>query len=183
VSTAHLRNRGYLPHLESERGIYFVTFRLADSLPQAVLDDLQLQYLSKPEKERHLSKEIEEYLDRGAGSCCLSTPSAATIVASALRKFDGSRYQLLAWCVMPNHVHAVFQPLAGHALAQVLHSWKSFTGKEIKRQLNREGSVWQKEYYDHLIRGGNQLTRAIRYTAENPVRAGLCSFRMIGDTL
>jgi REP element-mobilizing transposase RayT len=173
VPSAHLRSRGYLPHLESERGIYFVTFRLADSLPQTVLDDLQLKELAKPPEERNYSKEVEEYLDRGAGSCCLSIASAATIVASALRKFDGNRYRLLAWCVMPNHVHVIFQPFAGHALARILHSWKSFTAKEIKRESNRGGAVWQKEYYDHLLRDGDQLTRAVRYIAENPARAGL----------
>ena len=173
MPVSHIRNRGYLPHLESEHGIYFVTFRLADSLPQPVLHDLQLRELSKSRDERHLSLEIEDYLDRGVGSCCLSAPGIAELVASAMRKFDKDRYRLLAWCVMPNHVHTVFQPFSGHELADILHSWKSFTGKIIQRRLSSEGALWQKEYYDHLIRDGEQLARAIRYTAENPERAGL----------
>jgi putative transposase len=171
-----MRNRGYLPHLESKRGIYFVTFRLADSLPQTFLGELRGRELSKPKAERRESKEIEEYLDRGVGSCCLKVPRIANIVASALREFDGARYRMLAWCIMPNHVHVVFQSFPHHQLADILHAWKSFTGLEINRQLSRSGAVWQKEYYDHLIRDGQQLKRAIRYTAQNPSRAKLADW-------
>ena len=74
---------------------------------------------------------------------------------------------------MPNHVHAVFQAAAGYRLDQILHSWKSFSASEINRRLGRAGAVWQREYYDHLIRDGEQLRRAVCYTVENPVKAGL----------
>ena len=168
-----IRNRGYLPHWESEDGVYFVTFRLADSLPQSVLRELHRAELVKPKEERRLAKKLEEFLDQGAGACILRQPRIAAIVAAALRQFDGTRYRMLAWCVMPNHAHVVFQPLGEYDLAGILHAWKSFTAVEINRQLSRSGPLWQKEYYDHLIRDGEQLKRAIRYTVENPLRAGM----------
>ena len=168
-----IRNRGYLPHWESEGGIYFVTFRLADSLPQSVMRELHRDELIKPKQEQRLAKKMEDFLDHGAGACILRQPRIAAIVANALRQFDGTRYRMLAWCVMPNHVHVVFQPLVGHELAEILHAWKSFTAVEVNRKLPRSGPLWQKEYYDHLIRDGTQLKRAVRYTVENPARAGM----------
>ncbi|HWY05733.1 MAG TPA: transposase [Candidatus Acidoferrales bacterium] len=168
-----IRNRGYLPHWEAEGGIYFVTFRLADSLPQSVIRELRQGELVKPQEEQRLAKKLEDFLDQGAGPCILRQPRIAHIVASALRQFDGARYRMLSWCVMPNHVNVVFQPLGEYDLARILHAWKSFTGVEINRQISRSGPLWQKEYYDHLIRSGEQLQRAIRYTAENPLKAGM----------
>jgi len=168
-----IRNRGYLPHWESEGGIYFVTFRLADSLPQSAISELRQGELVKPKGEQGLARKLEDFLDQGVGACILREPRIAEIVASALRKFDCSRYRMLAWCIMPNHVHVVFQPLGEYELAGILHAWKSFTGVEINRYLSRSGLLWQKEYYDHLIRDGAQLRRAIRYTTENPLKAGM----------
>lgn len=168
-----IRNRGYLPHWESEGGIYFVTFRLADSLPQSVIRELRRGELIKPKQEQRLAKKIEDFLDHGSGACILRQPRIAAIVANALRQFDGTRYRMLAWCVMPNHAHVVFQPLGEYDLAGILHTWKSFTAVEINRHLSRAGLLWQKEYYDHLIRNGEQLKRAVRYTVENPLRVGM----------
>jgi REP element-mobilizing transposase RayT len=168
-----VRSRGYLPHWECEEGIYFVTFRLADSLPQSVIREIRRDKHLKPEEQGRLAQELEDFLDQGAGACVLKQPRIANVVASALKKFDGVRYRMLAWCVMPNHVHVVFQPSEQHELAEILHTWKSFTSVEINRQLSRSGPLWQKEYYDHLIRNGGQLKRAIRYTVENPARAGM----------
>lgn len=171
-----IRSRGRLPHWESEHGIYFVTFRLADSLPRTVVRELRESEKAKPERERQPSKAIEEYLDQGAGDCCLRVRPIADLVVSALQRFDGIRYKLFAWCIMPNHVHLIFQPLGGYALDQILHSWKSFTASEINRRLGRKGALWQREYYDHLLRDGQQLGRAISYTAENPRKAGLADW-------
>ena len=173
MSAVRIRNRGHLPHWESSHGIYFVTFRLADSLPQSAIREICHKEDAKPPEEQLLSRQSKDYLDQGAGSCCLRQPEIAKLVVCALRKFDGVRYRMLAWCVMPNHVHVVFQLLNGHDLAKILHTWKSFTGLEINRWLGRSGALWQKEYYDHLIRDREQLTRALRYVAENPERAGL----------
>ncbi len=116
---------------------------------------------------------IEEYLDGGAGNCHLARPEIAELVAQTLRQFDGTRYRLLAWCIMPNHVHVVFQPRAPFKLEKVVHTWKSYSAQMASRILKKKGHFWQREYYDHLIRDGQQLGRAIRYTTENPMKAGL----------
>ena len=104
----------------------------------------------------------------------MKNPVIADLVADALRKFDGSRYRLFAWCIMPNHVHTVFQPMSPHRLEDILHSWKSYTAHEANKILKRNvKDFWQREYFDHLIRNGKQFDRAIRYTAENPIKAGM----------
>ncbi|MBA3850682.1 MAG: isochorismate synthase, partial [Opitutus sp.] len=107
--------RGYLPHLKVEGATYFVTFRLADSLPHEVLERLdawridQLRRANGGEAvalDEQMSVWIDEQLDRGSGACWLRDERVATLVANALRHFDGERYRLPAWVVMPNHVHA-----------------------------------------------------------------------------
>ncbi len=95
------------------------------------------------------------------------------MVASAIRHFDGQRYRLYAWCVMPNHVHAVLEPLGAWKLAQILHSWKSFTAHEANRLLKRSGEFWQREYYDRMLRDGREFLRAVEYVGNNPLKAGL----------
>jgi REP element-mobilizing transposase RayT len=173
MSGERIRTRGRLPHWEADRGIYFVTFRLADSVPRAVLESLKQRNQLPGGRKISRAKPLEDFLDRGGGACYLANPRIAEIVGKALNRFDQERYRLFAWCLMPNHVHVVFQPEPGHALAGILHSWKSFTAQEANLLLGRKGPFWQREYYDHLIRDGKQFVRAIRYVAENPARAGL----------
>jgi hypothetical protein len=88
-------------------------------------------------------------------------------------RFDGSRYNIIAWCVMPNHVHVVIQPAPGFELPQILHSWKSFTATRANRMLNRIGDFWRAEYYDHLIRDEGELVHSIKYALANPANAGI----------
>jgi REP element-mobilizing transposase RayT len=116
---------------------------------------------------------LEQTLDRGAGKCLLRNPAIAQLVVNALWEFDGSRYWLFAWCVMPNHVHALFQNIEKEALAGILHSWKSYSAKAANQLLEREGEFWQREYYDHLIRNESEFQRAKGYIKENPAKAGL----------
>ncbi|HEY7348779.1 MAG TPA: transposase [Ktedonobacterales bacterium] len=186
---ASLRSRGYLPHWERNAATYFVTFRLADALPQHVLLAYEAereallakalaggQTLSTVEKARLdqlISRRIQRFLDSGVGVCYLATPAVAEIVAQALRHFDGIRYRLLAWCIMPNHVHVVVQLLAPYALSEILHSWKSFTANRIQRLIGFQGMFWQREYYDHVIRDEEALWRIIKYVAQNPLKANL----------
>jgi REP element-mobilizing transposase RayT len=118
-------------------------------------------------------------LDRGGGECSLAKPEMARIVADAFAQFEGIRYRLYAWCVMPNHVHVVFEPLGSHRLSGILHSWKSFTATAANRLLGRVGAFWQREYYDRLLRNGNEFNRAVRYVLENPERAGLKNWRWV----
>lgn len=121
-----LRYGAYLPHITSDNGIYSLTFRLADSLPQSVViawrqerDEIIAkaaelgQELTKAEDDRLkrlFSERVENYLDAGAGECWMKNPAIADLVESALKHFDQERYELLCWCVMPNHVHVVVQP-------------------------------------------------------------------------
>jgi REP element-mobilizing transposase RayT len=183
------RHRGHLPHWEIEGGTYFVTFRLADSLPASVLASIEFERqdvvktaraqgrnLTATEETRLAelySKHVEAALDAGSGACHLANPKVADIVVRALQHFDGERYQLIAWCVMPNHVHVVLQLAAGQKVEKILHSWKSFSSKEANKILKRSGEFWEREYYDHLVRDAQDLERIVRYVAENPIKAGL----------
>jgi REP element-mobilizing transposase RayT len=123
---------------------------------------------------------METHLDAGSGSCLLANPNVAAMFVRTLRHFDGSRYRLHAWCVMPNHVHVVFRPLAEYTLTAILHAWKSYSAKEANRMLRRSGNFWQREYYDHLIRDERDLQRCIRYVLDNPKKAGLKNCAWVG---
>ena len=132
------------------------------------LSEHEQQRLQKLHSER-----VETYLDAGHGECWLRQAAIAQLVADALRHFNAQRYRLHAWCIMPNHVHVIVDPIAGNELPAVLHSWKSFTAKAANRILSRTGEFWQTEYYDHLIRDEGDYAHALRYLLENPVVAGL----------
>src|SRR5271155_792836 len=142
-TAAIIRKRKRLPHWETAGSTYFVTFRLADSLPAAALQRLRDERraaleevrsgpaANRPAAEKRFrrlfSRRVEEFLDKGSGACLLANPRLAQIVAGALCHFDGIRYELYAWCVMPNHVHVVFRPFSAYSSAGILHTWKSFT--------------------------------------------------------
>jgi REP element-mobilizing transposase RayT len=176
--------RGYLPHLKVGGATYFVTFRLADSLPREILDRLdawradQLRRATGGEAvalDEQMSAWIDEQLDRGSGACWLRDERVAALVADALRHFDGERYRLPAGVVMPNHVHALVQPLPGFALEGILHSWKSFTAHAANKLLGRDGEFWQRESYDHWVRDEAEAAHYRRYIEDNPVAARLCA--------
>ena len=115
----------------------------------------------------------------GTGPAAWLDPRVAEMVSNALQHFEGERYTLVAACVMPNHVHAVFAPLHGHGLADILHSWKSFTSKEANKLLGTTGQFWEREYFDRLIRNADELERTVRYVAENPTKAGLKDWKWV----
>ncbi len=104
----------------------------------------------------------------------------AKVVADALRCFDAIRYRLVAWCVMPNHVHVVLERSGGNELPEILHSWKSYTAKQINKILGADGQLWETEYYDHLIRDEKDLQAQIEYIVDNPRRAGLKDWKWVG---
>ncbi len=189
---AGFHHRGHLPHLKREGGAYFVTFRLAGTLPAEVLARLKreretiiaqalaakrpLTWHEQQELFRWYSSRVERYLDAGHGECWLRQPAIAAMMADVIRFHAGQRYALSAWVVMPNHVHAVVRPLPGWTLSKVLQSWKGFTARQANRLLGREGQpFWQKESFDHLIRDDEDHHRCCQYTTMNPVNAGLCA--------
>lgn len=171
------RSRGYLPHWEAGEVAQSITFRLADSLPTNVLTELQheLRFLPKEAAAAERRKHIEAMLDRGHGTMWLANPEVAAIVERALMHFDGERYRLQAWVIMPNHVHVVATPLADWTLADIAHSWKSFSATNANKILGREGTFWSREYFDRAIRDEAHCANAISYTEMNPVKAGLCT--------
>ncbi|MGA2853975.1 MAG: DNA polymerase III subunit alpha [Verrucomicrobiota bacterium] len=194
-----------LPHWQQEGTTYFVTFRLADSLPKEVYERWkqerdealrgtknlveQASSLSGAAKEEagwkpappaeaeqlagKLREQLDSHLDQGHGECWLRNSKVSELVETALRHFDGERYLLGSYVVMPNHVHVLVRPVMEHKLSDILHSWKSFTANEANKMLGRRGSFWQDESFDHIVRDGHQLERFQRYIHENPVKAKL----------
>lgn len=187
-----IRSGAYLPHWEKEGGIYAVRFRLHDSLPQGKLKELEEERkkiiessrhpgktITKAERERIdylFSQKIERYLDSGYGSCWLERDDIAEIVANSLRYFDNDRYQLFAWCIMPNHVHVVLQTIT-HSLRDIMYSCKKYTAIEANKILCRKGTFWQSESFDHLTRNQESLERWVEYTWNNPDVAGLKNWK------
>src|SRR5436190_916112 len=120
-----------------------------------------------------LRRRIEEYLDAGHAECWLRWPEIARLVENTLVLFDPKRYRLLAWCIMPNHVHALIETKEGFPLADVPHSWKSFTSSQANKFLGRRGDFWQREYLDRYVRNAEHYQAVVSYVEENPVKAGL----------
>lgn len=115
----------------------------------------------------------EAGVEANFGLRLLAHAETAALVESALLHFDGERYRLLAWCVMPNHVHAVALQHEGWPLAKIAHTWKSFTANAINKVLARNGAVWHREYFDRYMRDDDHLSATILYVENNPVDAGL----------
>ncbi len=193
----HSRNRGRLPHGENEEGLYFITLYLADSLPHSVLAKIaechrilatakQSNANLLPEQKAMLADysrtRIEEYFDRGAGSCPFLDMRISGAMAAALRFREGMHYRLLAWCIMPNHVHVVARIFPGRELAKIVKAWKNFSAKAANHALERKVRFWKREHYDRLIRNGDELDRAIRYVVANPAKAGLKNWAWVWST-
>jgi len=187
------RRGALLPHWEISDAIYHVIYRLADSIP-AKVKKYWASEKSRAEKvcfdsgvafstseKSHirsiLSLKYDEYLDAGYGDCILRQPEIADMVYGNLNFFNNDRYRLLAWSIMPNHVHVMVQPIGEFRLSSIVYSWKSFTAHRINSMLGREGSVWQKEYFDRIIRDGDDLMRTIDYVYDNPDKVGLVDWK------
>lgn len=164
-----------LPHWQQEEVMHFVTFRLADSLPQTKLRkwkeerDIWLTLHPKPwtptkEKEYHqrFTTAFENWLDEGEGSCVLKYPANRLHLEQTLMHDQGKSAHHHAWVIMPNHVHLLFTPIA--PLDQLMKSWKGISSRRIG-----VGSIWQKNFRDTMIRDANQFIKAVRYIRRNPV--------------
>src|SRR5438477_2713156 len=181
-----IQTRRRLPEGEQQGTTYFITFRLGDAVPQKLLrqwkEELETWRKFHPEPwdastkyeyQRRFEDAREAWLDQGHGECLLRQPQIAATVANALRHFDGVRYALDSFVVMPNHVHVLVRPREDHALSEILHSWKSSSAKEINKFRERSGTVWQDENYDRMVRDFGELERHRDYIKENPVAAKL----------
>ena len=175
------KHRRNLPHWQQGEAWVFATWRLGDSLPKEKLDQWNSEraiwcshhpppWDEATEKSYHerFSHRIDEWLDQGSGSCLLNDPANAKIVTDALYHFDGQRYEMASFVVMPNHVHVLFRPLGEHALADIVKSWKGFTAREINKRTGRKGPLWQEEYWDRLIRNEPHFAKVVDYIRENP---------------
>jgi carbamoylphosphate synthase large subunit/REP element-mobilizing transposase RayT len=175
-----------LPHWEQEGATYFVTFRLADAVPAELAaqwrEELQAWRKFHPppwdaktayEYQQRFLEGREGWLDQGHGSCVLRNPNLASIVVDALRHFDGQRYHLDAFVVMPNHVHLLVQPLSGNSLSEILKSWKRYAAKAINQMLGRTGTLWMEESFDRIVRDWDSLVRFRAYIARNPKKTNL----------
>jgi type I restriction enzyme R subunit/putative DNA methylase len=185
--------RGFLPHCDFPGLVQFVTFRLADSMP--VSRRGEWEHLLKIEDDREKRTKLEEYLDREVGKCHLRDPRIAKIAEDAMLHFHNERYELLAWCVMPNHVHVLVH-VWQTPLWKVIQNWKIHVVTEMRRlhllerrapsrreeQLSSYSprrcsalqSFWQREYWDTFMRDEDQERKAIRYIENNPVKARRC---------
>lgn len=187
-----------LPHWQEPGAEYFVTFRLAGSLPKNAIRQLKeskdkfyknfsnrADYPSKSRKfKASIFKKYESLLDgQGTGPVWLSNKNIADIVKEALHYRDNKEYDLYAFCIMSNHVHLVFRELYSNLddqknedafpVTKILQGLKSYTGLMANRELNRSGAFWHEESYDRLIRNANELNNTIQYTLNNPVKINL----------
>jgi type I restriction enzyme R subunit len=189
---------GNLPHWFQPGATYFITFRTDDSMPNAVADlwyqlrddwlrrhkidpalaDWATRLRSLPDAQQHefhatFAREYMACLDKGHGACVLRRPELAEIVARSLRHFDGTRYHLGDFVVMPNHVHLLVGLLGTTKLAAQCFSWKKFSSTKINQALGRNGRFWQEESFDHLVRSAAQFEYLRGYIADNPKHANL----------
>ena len=102
-------------------------------------------------------------------------PAVAELVENAFLHFHEARYDLLAWVVMPNHVHVLVQPHDEWSVSAIVHTWKSFTAHAANRLLNRSGPFWQADYFDRFIRDEEHFRSTLTYIEDNPVKARLCA--------
>jgi REP element-mobilizing transposase RayT len=173
------KERGYLPHRDQSGLTQFVTFRLADTFPAAL--KFEWQHLSKIEDNAVRRREYETYLDRSRGSCYLRRESIATLVQENLLRFskdhrantsDSFRYQLRAWCIMPNHVHVLFE-VGSVPMWKIVRDWKAHTGRLANQLLGQSGSFWADDYFDTFMRDAEHENRTVRYIENNPTKAKL----------
>jgi REP element-mobilizing transposase RayT len=193
-----VRDGANLPHWYQPGVTYFVTFRTEDSIPAATARTWHLRRADwlyrhsidandsgwhnelrrlDRESQRYFhetfSREYLESLDRGLGACPMRDPALAQQVADSLMHFDGQRYVMSDFIVMPNHVHLLYCLLTDNELEAVCYSWKKFTAGKINRKLCRHGRFWQEESFDHLVRNPEQFAAIQRYIAANGVNASL----------
>ena len=185
------------PHWSQAGAIAFITFRTADSIPKEVLDRWERekadwlhrhniatdQHWSKilPELDeklrhafaKHFNRCREDFLDNCHGACVLKQPALAKIVADSLLHFDGDRYRMGDFVVMPNHAHLLAAFASEESMLTQCDSWMHYTAFQINKQLGRKGKFWQQEPFDHLVRSLQQYEYLRKYIRENGSKAGL----------
>ena len=185
-SSALTITRRRLPHWQMDGSVYWITFRLADAIPQDKLRvwkqarDIWLRLHPEPwseadwtEYDQRFGKKIEAWLDAGMGSCALARLDVREAVKKCLLRFNRERLLLHAAVIMPTHVHLLLEPLKGHDLSRLLQGIKGASAREANKRLGTAGTFWLDESFDHIVRSEKQYRRLVRYIADNPVKAGL----------
>ncbi len=179
-------HKHWLPHWQQGAITYFVTWHLADSIPHEKLQqwltekDIWSRMHPKPwneiiEAEYHekFSRNIDRWLDEGMGSCLLRKHEISIDVAESINHFDGDRYIIHAFVVMPNHVHVLFQLAQAKKIETIVQSWKSYSARKINAKMGRKGSLWQADYWDRMIRNETHFLHCKNYIQRNPAMAKL----------
>jgi len=189
MKTFYRRN---LPHYQFDKSYYFITFRLYNSLQKEVIEYLK-NYYSKNKREilkikdcnlrsvklYELQKRYFGIFDRHLDTnkeCInyLSDPRIAGIVVNSIGHRDKIDYETLAYCIMPNHVHLlIYVQRFLKPLYKIMQSLKRYTGRESNKFINRTGSFWHEESYDHIVRNQRELININSYIMNNPEKAGL----------
>ena len=184
-----------LPHWHQDNKVQFVTFRLADSLPQSKLEELSAlkdEWLkahpepwdAKTEDEYNnvIGNKIEKWLNQGHGECILQHEDIRKIVVDALMFYHGKRYILHHFVIMPNHVHLLLTPIGDDTVMKSLGSVKQFTANAINKALGRTGELWQRNIFDRMVRDADHYERCVQYINENPRNLLPDSYTLGGDT-
>ena len=179
-----------------------ITYRLYDSVPKEVIEQwkaelngtqtARLQNIQADEPsafqrlsansykadepsalQRQMLVKIDKFEDSGYGQCFMRDDRVAQIIKDNMMFHNGKLYNLMAWCIMPNHVHTLLEMFRGISLSRVMQSWRSYTAHQINRLLNRTGQVWMQEYFDRYIRDADHYQKVVNYIHNNPVKAGL----------
>ena len=190
------QTRAHLPHWHQEQKLQFVTFRLADALPQEKIKQLQYDkslfenenplpwsHEVREEYYKRFGSKIDEWLDEKYGSCVLQFPNVRQVVNDALLYFDNKRYLIHAFVIMPNHVHVLLELLNDNKIADVLQAWKSFTSKKINELIGSTGTLWQGEYFDRLVRDYEHYKRVLNYIEKNPQNLSVGTFTLYKNSL
>jgi REP element-mobilizing transposase RayT len=205
LNTDKIYYKRNLPHYQPDGYTYFVTFRIAGTLPAIIIDELKKEYKSclddisslKIHKEKSIKytqikwdyfEKFDQQLDLLSNkNLWLKDNRIAKIVSDSILFRDKKEYDLICYCIMPNHVHMVFYIVertacslnenvnerSGRSLYKIMQSLKSYTANECNKILKRTGSFWQHESYDHVVRNDEELNRIIEYVLNNPLKANI----------
>lgn len=162
-------SRGYLPHFDAPGVRQMLNYRLEEAMPASLRHEWAALLELKDDLKRRAK--IEDYLDNGFGNCELRDSRAAAVVEENWLHFDG-QYRLLAWVVMPNHVHLLVE-IWQTPQSELLKDWKGYSARRINRILGRQSKLWQDDYWDRYVRDEEHYGKVIHYIEWNPVKAGL----------
>lgn len=136
------------------------------SIPPEVLDE----FCTDSTRRR---SQVDAYLDQLTGEKPLAESAHAAIVQGCLLFFDSQRYNLLGWCIMPNHIHVLIEQIPGYSLGSLIRSWKQFSTLSINRLTGQNGPIWAPDYFDRFMRNERHFAQTLSYIEANPVKAGL----------